>query len=157
MTTPLGSPDATKIGPNNAAQVVKVNQAATTTPILDAGVNTDRTAVFPMDIFNSGEYADTYTIDSNTISFQKVGGGVTTAAVRYYYNNGTSNLEITQKNSAGNYFTPVVAANTTLKVYAVIDVPTDALATNGTLNGTNKDVTFNQKVTANYSGASPDR
>lgn len=128
-----------QIGPSNAAQVVDVSKSASTAPITDAGTNTDRTAVFPMLISNTGEYADTYLLDSNTPTF----GTTTTAPVKYYYDKAGTTTEL-PKDGNGKYFTPVVAANSTLTVYAVVDVPTDAIA---------GDYTFAQKATANFSGA----
>lgn len=135
-------------GPGNAAQGVDPSAAASSTPVADAGVNSDSAAVFPMLLRNTGEYNDTYTLDSTTLTFTTTSGGSATATVRYYYSDGT---ELT-KNSSGQYITKLVSANSGLTVYAVVNVPSNAAATNGTTGGANPDVVFNQKATANYSG-----
>lgn len=135
-------------GPGNASQWVDPAGSVSGTPVADAGVNTDATAVFPMLLKNTGEYNDTYTLDSATLTFTTTSGGSATTTVRYYYGDGT---ELT-KNSSGQYITKLVSANSSLTVYAVVNVPSNAAATNGTTGGTNPDVVFNQKATANYSG-----
>ena len=148
-----GNPDGTYKGPGNVAQTVNPAAAAATAPVANAGVNTDRTAVFPMIIKNTGEYGDTYTLDVATISFPTTAGGTATAPVKYVYADGTELTKITAGTDNGKYFTTLVGANASLTVYAVVDVPSTAAATNGTLTGTNPDITFTQKVTGNYSGA----
>ena len=148
-----GNPDGTLKGPGNVAQTVNPTTAAATDPITNAASTTDSTAVFPMIIKNTGEYADTYTLDVATISFPTTTGGTATVKVRYVDSTGTELAKITTGTDAGKYFTPPVGANTSLTVYAVVDVPSTAASTNGTTIGTNPDITFTQKATANYSGS----
>lgn len=99
---------------------------------------TDRRAVFPMDLVNRGEYADSYTLTKATLSFPNTAGSATAAVLRYVDANGAE----LPKDSGGSYISPVVAPNDELTVYAVVDVPSDALA------GT---VTVSQTATGNFS------
>ncbi|WP_019587387.1 beta strand repeat-containing protein [Deinococcus apachensis] len=143
-----GTPTPGDKGPGNASQWVDPAGSVSAAPVTDAGVNTDATAVFPMLLKNTGEYNDTYTLDNTTVTFATTSGGTATTPVRYYYADGT---ELT-KNSSGQYITKLVSSNSSLTVYAVVDVPSAAAATNGTTGGINPDVVFNQRATANYSG-----
>jgi uncharacterized repeat protein (TIGR01451 family) len=91
---------------------------------------TDRTAVFPMDVVNHGQYQDSFTL-SGTV-------GITGAAVRYYDAGGTE----LPKDTNGKYITPVVAPGAEIKVYAVVDVPERTPA---------NDYTVSQTAVGNYS------
>ncbi|OLV19010.1 beta strand repeat-containing protein [Deinococcus marmoris] len=148
------NPDGSLTGPGGNAQTADPSATASTAPVTDAGINTDRTVVFPMIISNTGEYNDTYTLQSDTITFRNKDGTTTAVKVKYVDATGTP----LPTNTAGDYFTPVVQDNTKLTVYAVLDVPATAAATDGTspdvtTPSATADYTFVQKATANYSGA----
>ncbi|THF86441.1 hypothetical protein E7T09_09935 [Deinococcus sp. KSM4-11] len=106
-----------------------------------AGVTTDSSAVFPMDVANPGEYADTYTL-SGSVTVPLSDGTSATVSVKYVTAAGTA----LPKNSAGQYITPVVDANTEYKVYAVVDLPANAKLT---LPGS--PLLVAQTATSNYS------
>ncbi len=100
---------------------------------------TDSTAVFPMDLANTGTYPDDFRL-TGTVSMMNSTGNPITVPVKYYASDGT--LLPKDPNNAGAYLTPVVAAGSEIKVYAVIDVPA------GTAIG---DYTVNQTATGRYS------
>ncbi|WP_104991549.1 hypothetical protein [Deinococcus sp. NW-56] len=123
------------------------------------GANTDSSAVFPMDVANTGAYADTYTLTGTvSVPVANANGTVTnqTVNVRYFIDtnsDGQPDTALPSAPGAGStvvYTTPVVTAGTELKVFAVVDVPANAQAT--TLNGVTTLLTVNQSVTATYSG-----
>ncbi|AWN22381.1 hypothetical protein DKM44_03305 [Deinococcus irradiatisoli] len=142
-----GVPTPAQVGPGNAAQTVDPSKSAAGAPVTAAGVNTDATAVFPMVITNPGEYNDSFTLTKTTIIMISTRGSTVSVPVRYVYADGSA---VTQ-DTAGNYITKVVAANGSLKVYAVVDVPVNIAATTGT-TGSNPEPSFTQTATGNYSG-----
>ena len=109
-------------------------------PGANTGTNTDTTnaadnvAVFPMDVANTGAYNDSYTLSVTGVTPGLPAG----ATVTYVDSTGAA----LPTNGAGNYVTPVVAAGTEIKVYAVITVPT------GTAAGS---YVVSQKAVGNYS------
>lgn len=142
-------PPAMQFGDSNGAALGTDNAAVTSTqtvnplvaPATSTAVSqntTDRRAVFPMDLVNQGEYADSFTLAKATLSFPNVTGTTSTAPLRYV---DASGAEL-PKDNAGNFVSPVVAPNEEFTVYAIVDVPADALA------GT---VLVPQKATGNYS------
>ncbi|WP_309572887.1 hypothetical protein [Deinococcus sp.] len=146
-------PPALQFGDSNGTQTPPTANAAaapteTVTPgaavssgTPTAGVSTDASAVFPMDIANPGEYADTYTL-SGTVSVPLADGTTQMVSVKYVTAAGAE----LPKNSAGQYITPVVDANTEYKVYAVVDIPAPAKLT---LPGA--PLLVSQTATSNYS------
>ncbi len=142
-------PPAMQFGDSNGATPGVDNAAATATQSVNPLVapasattitqnTTDRRAVFPMDLVNNGEYGDTYALNTTTLSFPNAAGGTSTAPLRYV---DAAGVEL-PRDSAGRYITPIVAPNEELTVYAIVDVPTDALI------GT---VTVPQTATGNFS------
>lgn len=115
--------------------------AAVSTGAPTSGLTTDSTAVFPMDIANPGEYADTYTL-SGSVLVPLSNGTTATVAVRYVDATGAE----LPKNAAGQFITPVVDANAEYKVYAVVDIPANARLT---LPGS--PLSVQQTATGNYS------
>lgn len=103
-----------------------------TTPNITSNTS-DNVAVFPMNLENTGDYNDSYTLSATT--------SLTGAAVRYFDASGNE----LPKDASGNYISPVVGKGTEITVYAVVVVPNTAQA--GTY-------TLNQTATANYSGIS---
>ncbi|WP_295820941.1 hypothetical protein [uncultured Deinococcus sp.] len=106
-----------------------------------AGSTTDSSAVFPMDVSNPGEYADTYTL-SGSVSVPLANGTTQVVAVKYVTAAGTP----LPTNSAGQYITPVVDPNTELRIFAVVDIPATAKLT---LPGS--PLLVSQTATSNYS------
>ncbi|UQN10159.1 hypothetical protein [Deinococcus sp. QL22] len=146
-------PDPSLIGPGNTAQVVvpgttavpgvPASGAPTTNPA------SDPTAIFPMDIKNTGQYNDTYTLTKSTVKIFLNDGSSVDVPVRYVYASGAA----VSTDTAGNFITNVVGANTTLTVYAVVDVPNNAKATTGTI-GLNPNPVLNQPIVSNFSNSS---
>ncbi|WP_034385686.1 hypothetical protein [Deinococcus sp. YIM 77859] len=121
------------------------------------GVNTDSSAVFPMDLANLGAYTDTYTLSGTVVvPVIKSDGtvGTQTVNVRYFSDNGgqpgTELSFTTNSDSTRTYTTGAVSPESELRVYAVVDIPANAQAT--TRNGVTELLTVNQRVTAVYSG-----
>ena len=137
-TTALGtdpSPATTQtVSPKIAPTVSNI----TTSPDTTSTIPADNTAVFPMDIVNQGEYGDSYTLTTPTIAFPNTAGGTTPAIYKYVDSTGAE----LDKNTAGNYITPVVAPDEEYKVFLVVTVPDDALAASTTIP---------QTATGNYS------
>ncbi|WP_291425257.1 hypothetical protein [Deinococcus sp.] len=128
---------------NIPAPVQTVNPGTTASPTATAGYNspdqTDRTAVFPMDVVNNGQYNDSFTL-SGSVTI----GGVA-VPVLYYDANGALLPRVSSDSNSPDYnkfITPVVALGAEIKVYAVIDVPTAAPA---------GDYTVSQTAVGNYS------
>ncbi|PNY81646.1 hypothetical protein [Deinococcus koreensis] len=115
--------------------------AAVSTGTPTPGMTTDSSAVFPMDIANPGEYGDTYTL-SGSVLVPLSNGTTATVPVKYVDASGTE----LPKNAAGQYITPVVDANAEYRVYAVVDIPSNARLT---LPGS--PLSVQQTVTSNYS------
>ena len=103
-----------------------------TTPNITSNTS-DNVAVFPMNLENTGDYNDSYTLSATT--------SLTGATVRYFDASGNE----LPKDASGNYISPVVGKGTEITVYAVMVVPNTALS---------GDYTLNQTATANYSGIS---
>jgi hypothetical protein len=147
------NPDPSLIGPGNTAQVVVPGTTAvpgvpatgtpTTNPV------TDPTAIFPMDIKNTGQYNDTYTLIKSTVKIILNDGSFVNVPVRYVYASGAA----VPTDTAGNFITNVVSANSTLTVYAVVDVPNNAKATTGTA-GLNPNPVVSQPIVSNFSNSS---
>lgn len=146
-------PPAMQFGDSNGATAGVDNTAATATQTVNPLVapasapasattiaqnTTDRRAVFPMDLVNNGEYADTYALATTTLSFPNAAGGTSTATLRYV---DAAGVEL-PRDSAGRYITPIVAPNEELTVYGIVDVPEDALI---------RTVTVPQTATGNFS------
>ncbi len=119
-------------------------------------VATDSSAVFPMDLTNTGAYADTYTlVGTVVVPVINTDGTVTnqTVNVRYFNNSnsqpGAELPFVTNGNGTRTYTTPAVVASAELKVFAVIDIPANAQAT--TFNGATNTLKVNQRATAVYS------
>lgn len=143
-TTPGQGADATQ------APVQTVNPGTTGAPTSTAGINSpdgsgtatnpgDRTAVFPMDVVNNGQYNDSFTLSGSVVF------GTTTVPVLYYGADGALLPRVSNDATSPDYnkfITPVVAPGAELKVYAVVDVPV-AQATG--------DYTVNQTAVGNYS------
>lgn len=152
VTTDVIFPAQLQFGDATPALGTAPDPAPTETVVLTGGTSTtsgnvtDRTAIFPMDIANPGEYADTYQLSGHVDV--PVSGSATPqrVPVRYFIDNGTGLQELT-RNASGNYVTGVVDPNKELKVWAVIDIPTTAAATP---SGTTLKV--QQSVTSTYSG-----
>lgn len=103
---------------------------ANTTPNITNSTS-DNVAVFPMNLENTGDYNDSYTLSATST--------LAGAAVRYYDSTGTE----LPKDGSGNYISPVVLKGSEITVYAVVVVPT------ATARG---DYTLTQTAKANYSG-----
>lgn len=117
-TTPNQGADAPQ------APVQTVNPGTVGTPTPTAGISspdiTDRTAVFPMDVVNNGQYNDSFTL-SGSVNF-----GGTTVPVLYYAADGSLLPRVSTDPASPDYnkfITPVVAPGAEVKVYAVIDTP----------------------------------
>lgn len=147
-TTDQIMPPAAQFGDTTPAQgavstpapVQTVNPAATAGT---AGINspdiTDRTAVFPMDVANNGQYNDSFTLSGTTVI-----GGVT-VPVLYYDSAGALLPRVSTDPASPDYnkfITPVVAPGAEVKVFAVVDVPVAAPA---------GDYTVSQTAVGNYS------
>ncbi|MFC4454810.1 hypothetical protein [Deinococcus sonorensis] len=128
-------PASMQFGDSNGTTLGVDNTVATATQTVDPTVapasattvaqnTTDRRAVFPMDLVNRGEYADSYTLTTATLSFPNTANGTSTATVRYV---NASGVELA-KDSSGRYISPIVGANDEITVYGIVDVPADALA-----------------------------
>ena len=131
-TTPALGADAAP------APVQTVNPAGSPAGISSPDIS-DRTAVFPMDVVNNGQYNDSFTLSGTTVI-----GGVT-VPVLYYDSAGSLLPRVSTDQSSPDYnkfITPVVAPGTEIKVYAVIDVPATAPA---------GDYTVSQSAVGNYS------
>ncbi|WP_291430168.1 hypothetical protein [Deinococcus sp.] len=110
---------------------------------------TDKTAVFPMDVVNTGQYNDSYTL-SGTVTVKvidPVTGAVTTTVVPvlYYAPDGSLLPRVSTDKASPDYnkfITPVLAPGTEYKPLAVIQIPT------GTATG---DYTVTQNAVGNYS------
>ncbi|GAA5438014.1 hypothetical protein M8445_03585 [Deinococcus aquaticus] len=109
----------------------------------------DKTAVFPMDVVNNGQYNDSYTL-SGTVTvpvIDPVTGATTTTVVPvlYYAPDGSLLPRVSTDPASPDYskfITPVVAPGTEYKPLAVIQIPT------GTATG---DYTVTQNAVGNYS------
>lgn len=112
------------------------------TTSLVPGNNSDGSAIFPMDVYNAGEYADTFTLSGSVVLPVNNADGTTsdvTVPVRYFIDSngdGTPDTEITT--------TPLVQPNQELKVFAVVDVPANAARTT-------TPATVTQTATGDYS------
>lgn len=104
------------------------------------GATADSSAVFPMDIANPGEYADTYTL-SGSVQVPLSNGTTVTVSVRYVDSSGAE----LPRNAAGQYITPVVDPNSEYKVFAVVDIPATAR-----LTVPGSPLTVFQTATSNY-------
>ena len=116
------------------APVQQVVPGAGTATNTDTNNAADNVAVFPMDVANMGAYNDSYTLSVTAVTPGLPAG----ATITYVDSTGAA----LPTNGADNYVTPVVAAGTEIKVYAVVTVPT------GTAAGS---YTLNQKAVGNYS------
>ena len=131
-TTPVGT--APTPTPNQQVVVSTVGTDGTpaaTGTSLDPSATNDRTAIFPMDVANTGAYADTFVL-KGTVSFDVVGGGTAaTPEVRYYTDTNGDNTpdNLLSRNSDGSYTTAAVQPGTEIKVWAVVDVPANAART----------------------------
>lgn len=115
--------DTTNHQATNEAVNELVDTSATTTGAYNSTAINDRTASFPMDLVNNGQYTDTFTLEGSVVG--------QTWTVKYY-------------DASGNQITtPVsVTAGQEIRVYAVVDV----------LEGTAAGLyTVNQKATGTYS------
>ncbi|WP_083847301.1 beta strand repeat-containing protein [Deinococcus gobiensis] len=126
------STDGTLGAAPTPAPVQQVVPGANTTTNINTGNAADNVAVFPMDVANMGAYNDSFTL-SATVTNLPAG-----ATITYVDSTGAA----LPTNGAGNFVTPVVAAGSEIKVYAVITVP------DGTAAGT---YTVSQKAVGNYS------
>ena len=106
----------------------------------------DSTAIFPMDLANVGGYDEAYRLVGSVV-VPLTGGGSATVPVRYYIDtNADGNPDtLLPTDGGGNYVSPVVVAGTEQKVFAVIDMPTNAAAT--VANGASSQLPVLQKVT----------
>lgn len=146
-TTALGTAPT----PNPVQSVVP--GAASGTATADS---TDGSAVFPMDLTNLGAYSDTYaltgTVDVPVIATDST-VSIQTVNVRYYSDNsgqpGTELPFVTNPNGTRTYTTGTGIANAELKVFAVVDMPTNAQAT--TVNGVTTNLIVKQRAEAVYS------
>lgn len=123
--------------------VQTVNPGTTASPTSTAGISSpdisDRTAVFPMDVVNNGQYNDSFTL-SGSVTIDGVA-----IPVLYYDSNGALLPRVSTDPASPDYnkfITPVVAPGSEIKVYAVIDVPVAASA---------GDYTVSQTAVGNYS------
>lgn len=127
-----------------------------------SAVDTDRTAVFPMDVVNNGRYADSYTLSGSVTFTDPVTGGSVTVPVLYYASDGVTLLPRLSTDPASpdynSFITPVIAAGSEYQARAVIQTPDGQVQPGGSVFQTatgNYPVT--QKATGNYSGViSPD-
>lgn len=143
-TRDIVHPPAFRFGDNNnqngvafgtdpgTVETQSVVPGANTTPNTTNDTS-DNVAVFPMNLENTGDYNDSYTLSATT--------SLTGATVRYFDASGNE----LPKDASGNYISPVVGKGTEITVYAVVVVPNTALS---------GDYTLNQTATANYSGIS---
>ena len=105
---------------------------------------TDARAVFPMDVANTGTYAEAYTL-SGSVTVPLTTGANSTLTVSYYKDvNGNGALDAGDTLITGGV-TASVAAGTEIKVLAAVDVPANMLA-----DGLAKALT--QTATGNTSG-----
>ena len=150
-TTPTPAPNMV-VRPKT---VDPVTQVISDSPIgLSSTDNTDRTAIFPMDLSNVGGYAETYKLVGSVV-VPLTGGGTTTVAVRYYTGSGGNPTTLLTTDGSGNYISPTVNPDTTQNnneqlVYAVIDIPANAAATFA--NGTTAPLLVSQQATGSTSG-----
>ena len=127
-------------------QVVSPGTAAGLTP----ANNGDSSAIFPMDLANVGGYDEAYKL-SGSVVVPLVGGGSTTVLVKYYIDTNADGIPDTLLPvSGGVYTSPVVVAGTEQKVWAVVDIPTNAQAT--VANGTSTPLLVSQQAVGVTSG-----
>ena len=136
-TSPTPAPDQ-MVSPATPAGLVTNNAA-------------DSTAIFPMDLDNAGGYDEAYRLVGSVV-VPLTGGGSATVPVRYYIDtNADGNPDtLLPTDGGGNYVSPVVVAGTEQKVFAVIDMPTNAAAT--VANGASSQLPVLQKATGMVSG-----
>lgn len=134
----------------NDKPVQTVNPGTAGSPTATSGISSpdgsgttaapgDRTAVFPMDVVNNGQYNDSFTL-SGSVNF-----GGTPVPVLYYGADGALLPRVSTDPNSPDYnkfITPVVAPGAEVKVYAVVDVPAGQTA---------GDYTVNQTAVGNYS------
>ncbi len=120
------TPDRTLVGPGNVSQVV-VPGAPAAIGAPATGTATDSTAVFPMLLSNTGEYGDTYTL-SGTVPVKLSDGTTVNVPVRYV---DAAGVALPSGAGANTFISPYVGPNSTGTVFAVIDIPAGAAATNG--------------------------
>ncbi len=124
-----------------AAGVLFGNSDAVVTTVsatpINRNTNAGTPASFPMDIVNTGGSPDSFNL-SGTVSIPLVGGGTQTAAVLYYPLSADSNsdgvlsaAEIAAASSVSN--TGSIAAGGETKLFAVVNVPTNAASTGAAL------------------------
>ncbi|GHF52125.1 putative repeat protein (TIGR01451 family) [Deinococcus metalli] len=114
----------------------------------DGGVGGDRTAAFPMDVANTGQYNDSYTLSGSVTFTDAVSGAPTVVPVLYYAPDGTLLPRVSTDPASADYnkfITPVIAPGTEYKPVAVVQTPA------GTKTG---DYTVSQTATGNYSTVS---
>ena len=128
-----------------------VTQVVTDSPTgLSSTDNTDRTAIFPMDLANVGGYAETYKLVGSVTVPVTGGGAPVVVAVKYYTGSGGNPTTLLAVDGFGNYISPSVAPGTEQLVYAVIDIPANAAAT--FTNGTTAPLLVSQQATGSTSG-----
>ncbi|THF85031.1 DUF11 domain-containing protein [Deinococcus sp. KSM4-11] len=131
-------------------QIVNPNGATGGSTSPDGGgASGDRTAIFPMDVANNGQYNDSYTL-SGSVTFTDAVTGLPTAAVPvlYYAPDGTLLPRVSSVSTDPGYnqfITPVIAPGTEYKPIAVVQTPA------GTKTG---DYTVSQTSVGNYSTTS---
>lgn len=157
-TTDTIMPPAAQFGDSTTAQgavstpapVQTVNPGTVGSPTATSGISSpdgsgttaapgDRTAVFPMDVANNGQYNDSFTL-SGSVDFRG-----TPVPVLYYGADGALLPRVSTDPNSPDYnkfITPVVAPGAEVKVYAVVDVPAGQTA---------GDYTVNQTAVGNYS------
>lgn len=105
----------------------------------------DKTAVFPMDVVNNGQYNDSFTLSGSVTVLDAVTNQPVVLPVQYYAPDGSLLPRVSTDPASPDYnrfITPVVAFGSEYKPYAVIQVPA------GTKAG---DYTVTQNAVGNYS------
>jgi trimeric autotransporter adhesin len=106
--------------------------------------------VFPQDVVNLGGSPDSFNL-SGSITFNNVGSGTTAVAVRYYPASADTDIDNTLSVSEIANATPIsntgsISSNNEVKVFAVVNIPSTAVAATG--------LTVNQTATSPTSGVS---
>lgn len=98
-------------------------------PATEAKGNPDTAVYLPMDVYNAGNLADTFTLSGSVVLPLKT-GGTQTVEVKYYVDSdGDGVLSAAEKAAGAISTTPSIASGSELKVIGEIQIPKDAAST----------------------------